>query len=210
MIISAIKLVLYSYKKLFNEIYYSKFLVIRDGSAVKRRCATLSEDLSLVLSTHLAVNSVYFHKICFLPDPCGYAHGTHIYIHANHIKYIKLNHFWNRWILLMKLTVNFMCMFLRYSYCVSISFPFLFPSAFNSATYDISNLASELLSAENLLRGEIEQIFKMELIWNWQFFIWMLDKFYQGRYLSPLLEEELIMINSLFMWKGSPFLSRVS
>lgn len=62
------------------------------------------------------------------------------------------------------LTVIFMCLFLKYSHYVSISFPFLFPSAFNSATYDISNLASELLSAENLLRGEIEQIFKMELV----------------------------------------------
>lgn len=61
------------------------------------------------------------------------------------------------------LTVIFMCMFLKYPHYVSISFPFLFPS-FNSATYDISNLVSELLSAENLLRGEIEQIFKMELV----------------------------------------------
>lgn len=63
----------------------------------------------------------------------------------------------------MTLTVNFMCMFLRYSHYVSISFPFLFPSAFNSATYDISNLASELLSAENLLRGETNRFLKWSL-----------------------------------------------
>lgn len=46
-------------------------------------------------------------------------------------------------------TVTFMYMSLRFSHYVSISFPFLFLSAFNSASYDIGNLVCVLLSAEN-------------------------------------------------------------